>query len=227
MIVDLKPKARLRLGGLLCCLTQLPSPLAHGEGEHRVRPHGTPRRDFAAEVWLGMPSSSVVLATRAMSWPLFLGTAGEVTQNEGGAGSTSSLSPGPARGSCRRRGRLCCRHCRSRSAALPPKKTKALAEKRHEEVTMHHPHDWDLLPLREAFPGCPPIWAAPSCAPSQHPHPHPGDAGGDAWPQLERGSKEAAANTAPYRTKYHQVTCGRGVYVCPQGLDTPDWSHWK
>lgn len=94
---------------------------------------------------------------------------------------------------------------------LPPKKPKALAEKRYEKVTAHRPRDWDLLPLREAFPGCPPIWAAPSRAPSQYPHPHPADAGKDTWPQLKWGSREAAANTVPYRPKYHQVASGQDI----------------
>lgn len=92
---------------------------------------------------------------------------------------------------------------------------------------MHRPQDWGLPLLQEVFPGCAPIWAAPSRAPAQHPPPHPGDAGGDSWPRLEHGSREAAANAAPYHRQYPQCARGWGVQVCPRGLDTPDWSHWQ
>lgn len=78
-----------------------------------------------------------------------------------------------------------------------PKKQGVSRKRGHQEVTMHRPRDWDLLPLQEAFPGCASIWAAPSRARSQHPHPRPGDAGGEAWPWLEHGSREAAANASP------------------------------
>lgn len=127
-----------------------------------------PGRIFAAGVWLGILSSSAALATCATSRPLFPGTAGEVPQNEGGTGSASSLSPGPTRGSCRRRGRLCHRCCRSRSAALPPQKNQGVSQ-RMSQGNHARPQNRDLLLLKEAFPGCASICAAPSCAPSQYP----------------------------------------------------------
>lgn len=57
---------------------------------------------------------------------------------------------------------------------LPPKKHKALAEKRQKEGTMHCPWDQDLLPLWEAFPGRAPICATHSHASFQHPPPQLG-----------------------------------------------------
>lgn len=135
-----------------------------------------------------------------------------------GAGSTGSLSPGPARGSCRRRGRLCHRCCHSRSAALPSKKNKALAKKRWcKEVTMHRPPDRDPPPVARGFP-----WMSSHLGFSQQPHPSSGDAGGVAWPRLQHWRQLQIPPRTPQNiSRLHtdeEFRCVTGVWIHRTGL---------
>lgn len=116
----------------------------------------------------------MALPIHAMSWLLFPGTAGEVTQNEGGRGQHQQPQSRASEGILQTKGKALPQALSFQERSATPQKNKALAEKRQKEGTMHCPWDQDLLPLWEAFPGRAPICATHGHASFQHPPPQLG-----------------------------------------------------
>lgn len=145
----------------------------------------------------------MALPIHAMSWLLFPGTAGEVTQNEGGRGQHQQPQSRASEGILQTKGKALPQALSFQERSATPQKNKALAEKRQKEGTMHCPWDQDLLPLWEAFPG-----RAPICATHSHASfpASPSPAG-----ELGLGNGGAAANAVLYPKNYQQAARGQDI----------------
>lgn len=74
-----------------------------------------------------MSSSSTALATRAMSWPLFPGMAGEVTQNEGGRGQRQQPQSRASEGILQTKGKALAQALSFQERSATPQKTQGVS----------------------------------------------------------------------------------------------------
>lgn len=178
-------------------------------------PCGAPGGIFAAGVWLGVLSSSAAPATRAMSRPL--GTAGEVTQNEGCRQHQRPQSRA-SEGILQTKGKALPQALSFQERSATLQKNKALAKKMVQGGgNCALPSGLGPPAVARGFP-----WMSSHLGFSQQPH--PSLLRRCWWGHLAPAS---TLQTPPYPTKHQQVATGQGFQVCHQGLDTPDWSYWQ